>query len=680
MDKPAEFDRHFILPCTNRCGLSTHFKMRDDQRSEASRGVTAKEEASMEMMWAQAAAAFETICGESLKKGEVKSFEDVQRKIETTCDNASSIESKPEDKWDVAKSVGLKSLEYLKRLVVVASEASSLVGWHTISWRIYAGSTNEIRSQIPIPAAAASITSTALCFVFDIPQIVRGYNEAIDSIFSDVSSALSQFHIYKSTEGLDPVLIRHIHLVLVSFVRICAHVVNYRQGRKRDRFWERVKVVFDGNSDLEDELTEFKRLLQGQRDVEGTITLALVMETKKDFDMASVTFGKIEELMEQTKQVVQETQKGVQALNDDSDRTKTLTKIRNTLDISSTVHLDTTTTQTCTDLANKCSANTGSWIWTHHAYLSWTDPKGKDVLVISGSPSSGKTSVCALITKRLEEQKNRTYVGHYFFPENTKKSNDNKNSVPSCLKYMAFQIARVDAVVRKALGQVCDAKPVVFRPSASSDLYALWKELNIGVAGSSATYYLVFDGIENLPDKEAEMLLKFIFDLHLKTEPAGRVRMLVSGRDNLFDTYANTGGMLRIHMEKHNQDDMRIVIQEALDKQRMLVHAKPNSEQEKARIKIVEKIPQKVNGSYSILRLELDRVMRQLRGRTALQYLDQMLDRSTSSHETAIKDLELSLTADEVDELNELLKWVWCGVVYMTLARLESVMVSFLVR
>lgn len=516
--------------------------------------------------------------------------------------------------------------------------------------------------------------------MFDIPEAVKGYNDAIDSVFSEVSSALSQFQIYRSTEHLDPLLIKQIHLVLVSFVKICAHVVKYRQGRKRDRFWEQTKVILGENSDLDDEMKEFKRLLQGQRDVEGTVTLAVVLETKKDLAEAYekiIIFGKISE---ETQKVVQETQKGVQSLNDDSDRTKTLTKIRNTLDVPSTVHLDTTTTQTRIDLCAKCLDNSGSWIWTHQAFLSWMAAKDKGVLVVSGPPSAGKTSVCALITKHLEEQKNRTYVGHYFFPASTKKSEDNKNSVHSCLKYIAFQIARVDAVVRKALGKVCDANPAVFRPSASVGLDALWKELKIGAAGSSATYYLVFDGIENLPEKQAEMLLKFILNLQLEKEQAGRVRVLVSGTENIFAKFLNTGGMLRIRMEKHNQDDMRLVIHEALNTQGILQNAKPNSEQEKAKNKILEKLPQKVDGSYSLLRLELDRVTRQLSKRTAVQELDRMLDQSISSHETAIRDLERSLTADEIAELNELLKWVMYGYYYMTLANLESAMVSRLIR
>lgn len=75
----------------------------------------------------QAATAFETICGESLRKGEVKSFQDVKRKIETTWDQEWTDDPEVKRKREKAKSVGLESLEYMKLLVGVASQASSLV-------------------------------------------------------------------------------------------------------------------------------------------------------------------------------------------------------------------------------------------------------------------------------------------------------------------------------------------------------------------------------------------------------------------------------------------------------------------------------------------------------------------------------------------------------------------------
>ncbi|KAL6863653.1 hypothetical protein J3F83DRAFT_745169 [Trichoderma novae-zelandiae] len=618
---------------------------------------------SIRQIWDAAATDFESICGESLHKGEVKSFDDVQNKIKNTNQGSKDADEEQNAKWEKAKSAGLESLKYLKMLVGAASQASTF---------------------IPIPEAAANITGSALCFVFDIPEKIKGYNDAIDQVFGEVSSTLSQFHIYKTLSNADPLLIQQIHLVLVNFVKVCAHVVKYRQGRRRDRFLKQVKSVFDDDSGLADQMAEFRRALQQQRDVEGTVTLAAVVETRQDISLLleqSIVFGKT---AQETHQAVQETQKGMQTLKDDLDRMKALIRIRDTLGVPSTVRLDTNTTQTCSDIIDKCRSETGSWIWTHEAYTAWTSSKDRNkdkanvvqrLLLVTGPPSSGKTFANALIIKSLEEQKGRTYAAHYFFPTSTKKADDEKNSIQSALKYMAFQIARVDVTVQKALNKACDEEPAAFRRSASVDsLDSLWESLKIGASGSNAAYYLVFDGLDNLPDQQVKMLLEFISSPRMATGSGEHVRILVSGTDDQFADWQGARSALRIQMEKHNKPDMRIIIKEALNQRGMLQAPRPDSDQQRARDKILDKLPQNVEGSYSRLQFGLEDVIRLLSTRTAIRELDRMLDQSMSSHEAAIKNLQRSLTADEISELNELLKWVLFSNEPMTLEKLEAAM------
>lgn len=516
--------------------------------------------------------------------------------------------------------------------------------------------------------------------MFDIPEKVKGYNDAVDRVFTDISSALSQFQIYKSMEEMrHPLLFQQIHLVMASIVKICAHVVKYRQGRRRDRFKRQLASIFDDNKPLDAEMSEFQRLLQAQRDVEGTVTLSVLVETRSDVVRlleSFAVFGK----------AVEETHQGVQALKDDNDRTNTLIKIRNTLQVPTIVRLDTRTTQTCTNIAAKCLPGTGTWIWTDDAFVSWTEgtAKGNDhnvpaVLVISGPPSSGKTLATAQIVKRLEEEKGRVYVAHYFFlPTSSKKGEeDNKFPVHSALRYMAFQIARVDATVRKALGRTCDSENAsLLSRNSSSGLENLWSEFKIGVPGSGATYYLVFEGVENLDEKERGMLLDFIFSSRLAEDSAGRVRVLASGTDKMLQSNGAAGNALRIDMEQYNGSDMRVFIEDRLDKQGLVRHAKPGSVQQKARDSVLAKLPQKAAGSYSQLQFALDEVMRLLSSRTSSEELAKVLDQPMNSHETAIKALQRSLTLEEVGELNELLKWVHFSNERMTVAELEAAMVS----
>lgn len=526
------------------------------------------------------------------------------------------------------------------------------------------------------------MAGSALSFVFTVPEKIKGYNNAVDSVFTDISSALAQFHIYKSIDGMQhPLLVQQIHLVMVSIVRLCAHVVKYRQGCRLHRLKRQLASIFDDNQPLEAEMSDFRRVLQAQRHVEGTVTLSVLIETQSDVAQIlenSVAFGK----------TLEETHQGVQALKDDNDRAKTLIKIRDALQVPPTELTEARSTQTCTNIAAKCLPETGSWIWTEGAYVSWTDGTFKadehrvsNILLILGPSTSGKTLATALIVKRLEEEKGRTYVAHYFFSSagSKKTEEDNKSPVQSALRNMAFQIARVDDTVRKALSKSCDSEnSSVLTRNLNSSLDRLWSELKIGVPGLGAIYYLVFDGVENLGEKDREMLLRFVFGSKLSGDSSGRVRVLVSGIKKMFEGINTAQNALQIDMEQYNDADMRLFIEDRLNNNKppLLRHVKPGSAQEKARDNVLTRLPRKAAGSYSQLQFALDEVVRLLSSRTSVDELDKLLDHAMDSHQTAIKALQRSLTLEEVAEVNELLKWVHFAKEKMLVSELEAAMVS----
>lgn len=511
--------------------------------------------------------------------------------------------------------------------------------------------------------------------MFDIPVAIKGYHDAINDVFGKVSTALSQFRIYDSMESidasLDGLLLQEIRTVMISFVRLCAHVVKYQQGSRLRKLLQDVKSIFDDDSGLNGEMTKFKEALQRKHNIEGTITLAQVVDTRKDMVQILEQFIVFNKTFE-------ETQKRLQSFKDDTDRKKALERIRDSLSVPSTVRLDTRSTQTCTNIFAKCFNGTGSWITEHKSYKSWTESKDQmetsHVLLVSGPPSSGKSSVAAIITKRLEESKDRTYVAHYFFPASAKRSEDERDTVRYVLKYMAFQIARVDDSVRKALSKACDEGAVTLRGNAS--LERLWSDLKIGAPGSGATYYLVFDGLENLPDDQARALLSLIFSSKLAGHSARRVRVLLTGTDKFLSALSMRNA-LRIQMGQHNGPDMRIIINEQLNMRGLLQNVVPGSDRHKAREKVLDKLPKNVDGSYSLLKFGMDNVIRILSTRTAVKDLDDMLTESINSHEVAINQLQRSLTSKEINELNELLKWVLFSKTALTLDQLESAMVCF---
>ena len=53
----------------------------------------------MKELWEEAANAFESICGNSLMKGEIRSFQDVEKKIESSGKASYDIGAGQDNKW-----------------------------------------------------------------------------------------------------------------------------------------------------------------------------------------------------------------------------------------------------------------------------------------------------------------------------------------------------------------------------------------------------------------------------------------------------------------------------------------------------------------------------------------------------------------------------------------------------
>ncbi|KAF7296015.1 putative neutral amino acid permease protein [Mycena kentingensis (nom. inval.)] len=129
----------------------------------------ADKDISVPELWQDAAQAFEKICGKSLQRGELKTFDDVQKKIEAI--SKTTFEEEPKEVGEKAKNAGLKLLKYLKMFVGAASQAAEFT---------------------PLPGTLVNMTTSALSFILDIPAAIKGYNDAINDVFTEVSSVLAQ--------------------------------------------------------------------------------------------------------------------------------------------------------------------------------------------------------------------------------------------------------------------------------------------------------------------------------------------------------------------------------------------------------------------------------------------------------------------------------------------------------
>lgn len=78
-------------------------------------------------IWDEAAQEFNKICGKTLEKGKLKSWDDVRKAIENI-EKVSYVDNSKNNMWDRAKDAGIQVLEGLSFLTSLTSDAASLVG------------------------------------------------------------------------------------------------------------------------------------------------------------------------------------------------------------------------------------------------------------------------------------------------------------------------------------------------------------------------------------------------------------------------------------------------------------------------------------------------------------------------------------------------------------------------
>lgn len=88
---------------------------------------TKEHEMSLNDIWAAAEAKFKSLTGESLRNGQIKSFDTLRAEIESSSKPASGDAPADKDKKEKFKSAGLEFLQYAKLLVGAAVQVSAVV-------------------------------------------------------------------------------------------------------------------------------------------------------------------------------------------------------------------------------------------------------------------------------------------------------------------------------------------------------------------------------------------------------------------------------------------------------------------------------------------------------------------------------------------------------------------------
>jgi len=533
----------------------------------------------------------------------------------------------------------------------------------------------------------------AVSFLIDIPRTIGQVYEGIGDLFDEISSFLVTFRIYKRVEqyaSIDSELLLNTHRLMISFVDICALSIKLLDGGKRTYIKTGIKaVLFRDDSGVQSALNDFRSLIQNQSAVTEAVTLGHVMSMEKGLGdllaTASVTgkiVGHVSEGMDEL--VAAESDRKIERMT----REYSLA-VAKRLSLEPDAHRE--SEKVLNRMRRESVQNCGVWLQDIPCYKRWIDPASDadPLLLISGNRRSGKSYLVSSIVEELEEAQRdgakiatKLAIAYTFFERREEKSKkdgggDHK-SVAMALRSMALKLADQHMVYLKELASTRDSKKdSAFKSPSPKEL---WDALKFSSPRSDVIYVLIFDGLDHLSDPVAEELLQVLAEQG-RSSPASsgsakverpRLRILATGRPETFKSFPSSPGF---DVSLLNTSDIKEFIERELKNDVLL--KEQNVEMVEVTKFIRARLPEVARGDYSIVQQKLERIKEAVAADEYSDTIKSILDESPDQDKTkraakVISDLNASLKAQDVKQLNEILMWVIYGLEYLSIDQLRT--------
>ncbi len=483
----------------------------------------------------------------------------------------------------------------------------------------------------------ADLCFNAVSFLIAIPQKVAKIYDMLGDLFDKISVFLSQFQIYERIEqyhSIDPALLRTISELMISFVNICALSMKLVDGGK----WEKTKMVlkvtfFDDDSGVKAEMSKLQALVEKQGGIRGTLTLESVLksevkltEVQESLGIASLKLDGLAKSLEGVGDGVERVEQGMGVLIEDAKGRKAEDQKKQQLSIigeklgveDEKLGIKDTSLDTYKSYWNESVPGTGGWLDHLQEYIAWEDRDTSvdPVLCLIGEENFGKSLLTSAIVRKLQnryrhgdEGSTRTYISYFFFPKGSEKTSERQRSAETALKCISWQIAHDDMLYRKDLTSLCEGDGIDFTSFGCADL---WKNLKFDSLKTNVTYFLLFDGVDQLVENKAQQQLLGIFsDLHTSwnSQSPSQLRVLVTGRPGTFESILPLS-VHTIQVGQYNRTDVVKYIEKELDAMESLREDYTMTEELRALKKelkddIQKNLPTKAQGNFSKVQYSL---------------------------------------------------------------------------
>jgi DNA replication protein DnaC len=539
----------------------------------------------------------------------------------------------------------------------------------------------ESRSKVFGPA---SLCFNAASLLLDIPRQVKDFYDLVDSIFEEVSRFLYQFKIYQRIEQftrIEPDLSNTVHDLMISFVDLCALSIKVNRGG----FWKRLgksakKVLMDDDAGIGKELARFRSLSEKQSALQETLTLEQVLKTDKKLTLvlntASDNNQKISEVMRGVEFLTsaEKDRKLEQMAKEQRDKIiKKLPVRKEAVQVSETRYIE-----VWDDTVQK----TGDWLHENSDYVGWADgqPDSNPLLLLTGDPNTGKSYLVSAIIHDLQAaprsqgpNRRKLAVAYYFFPkwaEKAQKSSQEPRPAEIALKCMSLQIADGDATYAKLMATFCDSKDeAYFKDLTCTDL---WRDLKFVGTKRDTTYFLLFDGLDQVPEESRHELLKILAELRrLPETERAQIRALMSGKPETFPSDISQSPPT-INIEEENKAEIRRYIERKLKGDNIL------QESDALRKQVLDELSDL--GNFFKVQSALGKISAKIDDDGDTDDVRRILSEAGQDSAVIARNIkdELGelLSAKEIEELNELLVWVIYGFDFLSVGQLQAALVS----
>jgi hypothetical protein len=332
---------------------------------------------------------------------------------------------------------------------------------------------------------------------------------------------------------------------------------------------------------------------------------------------------------------------------------------------------------------NKKVEGSGQWLVIDPVYTEWANSGQSplDVLCLSGEEGYGKSFLFATVIRDLYERYSQvtesvsfTSIAYYFFEQislarGSSSAEKDISALVKALKVLAYQLASNDPVYRK---DVASSTKTVDANQASQ----LWNILFEKSYRADSTFFLLFDGAEQMDREEVKQLLNILERLQTlsATWRKFRLRILFSTRKDTVDQIQNhlKHKFSIIDVASKNEDDIKLFINDRLS--RMEILSSRSAEVVKLKQEILEGLVKEAHGDYINIGLLLNGIIDKKRTGESRDIVSRSGEKRSDTIARKIQELNQTLGEDNISDLNELLVWVMNAPRRLQLHELEAVL------